>query len=132
MEQLHLTLLYTPILALIFCVLSLLVVIQRRKADVPFGDGDIAPLRSAVRAHGNFAEYVPLAIILLALLEYSGFNESALNGLFIALILARISHATAMFSIVKSKLYFVTRVFGALTTWLIILGSAILLLARVL
>ncbi len=130
MNQLHLTLTYAPMLALIFCVLALLVVIQRRRTNVPYGDGDNPVLRGAVRAHGNFAEYVPIAIILLALLEYTGFNELLLNGLYILLILARISHATAMFSPVKSRLYFLTRVFGALSTWLIILGSAVLLLVR--
>ena len=130
MEQLNLTLVYVPILALMFCVLSMIVVIQRRKTDVPYGDGDIPILRCAIRAHGNFAEYVPISIILLALLEYSGFNELVLNELYFLLVLARLSHAVAMFSQLRSKLYYVTRVFGALATWLIILVCAVLLFAR--
>ncbi len=132
MEQLNLTLVYTPVLALMFSVLTLMVVIQRRKNDVPYGDGDLTTLRSAIRAHGNFAEYVPIVIILLGLLEFAGFSKVYLNGFFLTLVLARISHAIAMFSRIKSTVYFVTRIFGALTTWLIIVSSSLLLLARAL
>lgn len=130
MEQLRLTLIYTPLLALMFSALTLLVVIQRRKAKVPYGDGDIPVLRSAIRAHGNFAEYVPISVILLALLEITGQSGTVLHSLFLALLLARISHALAMFTSVKTKLYFICRVFGAFTTWLVILSSSILLLSR--
>lgn len=132
MEQLQLTTLYTAILALIFSVLTLVVVIQRRKNDIPYGDGGNTVLRGAIRAHGNFAEYVPLSIVLLGLLEINGTSDIVINGMFLTLIAARISHAIAMFALLKSRLYFVTRVFGAFTTWLIILSSAVLLLLGVL
>ena len=130
MEQLRLTITYTAILALMFAVLTLLVVIQRRRNGIPYGDGDNALLRGAIRAHGNFAEYVPLSIILLGLMEISGISSLVVNGLFLLLLTARVSHATAMFSSVGSRLYYVTRIFGAFTTWLIIVSSALLLLSN--
>jgi hypothetical protein len=131
MDSLPITSLYTALLALLFCALSLLVVFQRQQNKIPYGDGNITALRSAVRAHGNFAEHVPLIIILLGLLEYRGFSTTALQGAFLLLILARLSHAVAMFSPVETRRYFISRVFGALSTWLITLGSALLLLVQV-
>ncbi|MEX0964582.1 MAG: MAPEG family protein [Pseudohongiellaceae bacterium] len=111
MATLDLTLSYTPLLALIVADLSLLVVIQRRRSDVPYRDGDIVPLRGAIRAHGNFAEYVPISLILIGLLEFTGATAWLIHGLFVLLILARLSHAKAMFSVAKSPIYFVSRVF---------------------
>lgn len=131
MDSLPVTSLYTALLTLLFCALSLLVVFQRQQNKVPYGDGNITALRSAVRAHGNFAEHVPLIIILLGLLELSGFSGATLQNLFLLLILARLSHAVAMFSPVETRRYFLTRVFGALMTWLVTLGSALLLLIQV-
>jgi uncharacterized protein len=128
MQQLQLTMLYAAMLALLFSILTLLVVIQRRKNDVPYGDDNITPLRSAIRAHGNFVEYVPFALILLGLLEFSGFSRTTLNALFIALLAARIAHAVAMFSATGTRLYFVTRIFGAFTTWIVIIVTAVILL----
>lgn len=46
-----------------------------------------------MQAQQNFAEYVPIALILLALLEFNGATSSTLNGLGIALVLFRVSHA---------------------------------------
>lgn len=72
MDTIQITILYAPVLALIFAVLSLLVVFQRTRNDVPFGDGGVQALRDAVRAHGNFAEYVPFATVLIGFLELTG------------------------------------------------------------
>lgn len=129
MEYPHITIFYAAVLGVIFSVLSLVVVILRRRNDVPYGDGGIPRLNSAIRAHGNFSEHVPIAIILLGLLEISEFSQLTLQILFLGLVSARISHAVAMFAQIKSKLYLFTRIFGAFTTWLVILSSALSLLA---
>ncbi len=128
MASLPLTIFYSSILALVFAGLTLPVVFQRRRNNVPYGDGDIPGLRSAIRAHGNFAEYVPLSIILLGLMELSGFDSLVIHTLFLALIMARTAHAVAMFSPPGSRRYYVTRIVGAFTTWLILAGSGISLL----
>jgi uncharacterized membrane protein YecN with MAPEG domain len=44
----------------------------------------------AVRRHGHFAEYVPLSLILLALLELAGTGREVLSGLAAALVVARL------------------------------------------
>ena len=63
---------YLAILALLYLVLGLQVSRLRRGNRVTFGDGDNTKLRSAIRAHGNFAEYVPVIVLLVAILEMSG------------------------------------------------------------
>ena len=59
---------YLAILALLYVVLGLQVSRLRRGNRVLFGDGDNRELRSAIRAHGNFAEYVPVIVLMVALL----------------------------------------------------------------
>ena len=63
---------YLAILALLYTVLALQVMRLRQGNRADFGDGDSASLRSAIRVHANFAEYVPIIALMVALLEMSG------------------------------------------------------------
>jgi uncharacterized membrane protein YecN with MAPEG domain len=86
------TALYAAILAGLFLVLSIRVIGARRRYRVAFG----APhrlLERAVRAHGNFAEYVPMALILLGLNEGMGMPAGFVHALGSALVVARGLHA---------------------------------------
>ena len=53
-------------LTIIFVKLSFAVIGLRRKNQVGLGSGGHEDLERAIRAQGNFAEYVPFGIILLA------------------------------------------------------------------
>src|SRR5690606_35232509 len=64
---LPITLAFASLNALIFIFLSILVVRGRFKERVSVGAGGKTSLELKIRAHGNFAEYVPLALFLLAL-----------------------------------------------------------------
>ena len=44
----------------------------RMRDRAVFGDGDNIKLRSAIRAHANFTEYVPIIALMVAMLEMSG------------------------------------------------------------
>jgi hypothetical protein len=55
-------------------------------------DGGDARLAVAIRRHGNFAEHVPLALLLLALIELGGASPLLLHGLGATLLLARLLH----------------------------------------
>src|SRR2546422_9672631 len=90
------TALYLAILALLYVVLGLQVSRLRRGNRVLFGDGDNRTLRSAIRAHANFAEYVPIIALLVAMLEMSG--TSAMRGhlLMGTLLVARLLHPIGM------------------------------------
>ena len=63
------TALYAALLAGIFVILSVRVIAARRGSGAPLGDGGNPELLRRIRVQGNFSEYVPLALILLALAE---------------------------------------------------------------
>jgi hypothetical protein len=81
------------ILTIIFIKLSFAVIGLRRKNKVGLGSGGHEDLERAIRAQGNFAEYVPFGIILIACLELNGapWWLVALAG--ITLIIGRLFHA---------------------------------------
>jgi hypothetical protein len=63
------TALYAGILALIAIALAINVAVHRVKLRVPIGDGGNAEMRRMIRLHGNAAEYIPLAIVLMLIYE---------------------------------------------------------------
>ena len=84
---------YAAVLGLIFIVLSARVVVARRQFRVRLGSGGHEILERRIRVQGNFAEYVPLTIILLTFLELYGASRWLVHALCIALILGRCLHA---------------------------------------
>src|SRR6478736_9251848 len=88
---------YLAILALIFLVLGLQVSRLRRGNRVLFGDGDNRQLRSAIRAHANFIEYVPIIVLMIALLEMSGAPAPRIHWLMGLLLIARLLHPLGMY-----------------------------------
>ena len=80
-------------LTIIFINLSFAVIGLRRKNKVGLGSGGHEDLERAIRAQGNFAEYVPFGIILIACLELNGapWWLVAIPG--ITLIVGRMIHA---------------------------------------
>jgi len=80
-------------LTTILIKLSFAVIGLRRKNQVSLGSAGHDDLERAIRAQGNFAEYVPFGILLLACLEINGapWWLVALPG--ISLIIGRLIHA---------------------------------------
>ena len=87
--------LYAGLLAFWFLLLTLRVVQERHSARVALGDGGNPALQRRVRGHANFAEYVPLALLLLAILELSRFSLYLIHALGILLLLGRLLHGYA-------------------------------------
>ncbi len=85
--------LYAALAAAILIVLALRVIGARRSRRVAIGDGADEDLARRIRAHGNFTEYAPLALVLILLLELGGAPAWQLHPLGAALILGRIVHA---------------------------------------
>ena len=81
------------VLTIIFIKLSFAVIALRRKNKVGLGSGGNDDLERAIRAQGNFAEYVPFGIILIACLELNGAPWWLTAILGIALIIGRLLHA---------------------------------------
>lgn len=84
---------YAGLLALCYFYLSVLVIRGRLRGQVSLGDGGIDDLGRIVRAHGNFAEYVPLSLILLVCLEINSAYYILLHACAITLLLGRVLHA---------------------------------------
>jgi hypothetical protein len=87
------TVLYAGLLGLISIAIAVVVGRVRGKVDVSIGDGGNVELIAAMRRHSNFVEVVPLALILIGLLELNGVGSSAIHGLGAGLVVARICHA---------------------------------------
>jgi uncharacterized protein len=85
--------LYAAMLSLLFIYLTLRVVNQRKKARVAIGDGNNPVLRRAIAVHNNFAQYVPLALVLITFIELNHAPAFLVQTLCIILLLARLLHA---------------------------------------
>ena len=94
--MLFITSVIASVLTIIFVKLSFAVIGLRRKNKVGLGSGGYEDLERAIRAQGNFAEYVPFGIILIACLELNGapWWLVALPG--ITLIIGRLIHAVGI------------------------------------
>lgn len=114
--------LYAGLLALWFLVLSWRV-IQRRGKGTYLGDGGDQGLLRVIRGHANFAEYVPLALLMMGFLEVSRFSIYVLHALGIVLLIARLLHGYALSFTEHSSF---GRFWGASLTFIVLAIEAVL------
>lgn len=69
------TLILSSLMGLMCVWLAFQVIKNRRKHKISLGDGGIEELARAIRAHGNFIEYVPISLILLGASELNHANS---------------------------------------------------------
>ncbi|OYQ34471.1 hypothetical protein CHU95_10595 [Niveispirillum lacus] len=117
--------LYAGLLGVLLLVLSYRVSMYRRRHGVSLGDGGHKDLQAAIRVQGNFVEYVPTALVLLVLVELSGWPPGVVHGLGAALFLGRVLHAQGLTANPGGKSF--GRLTGILLTWLMLLAASILL-----
>ena len=129
MTALPWTTLLTSVMALMLFTLSLRVLLLRVRLRQPLGDGGHAVLQRAVRVQANFAEHVPLALLLCLLLEWHGLPLAVLQAYAALLVLARLVHAAG---VSQPQEHLRWRVIGTVLTLLLLSGGAALLLVRVL
>ena len=96
MADLTITLLTASVIGLMFIWLSARVIGSRVSNEVSIGDDNITDLHYRIRTHGNFAEYSPIFLIILALNELSGANETVLIVLASLFVVARVLHVLGM------------------------------------
>jgi len=116
--------LYAGLLTLWFLVLSFAVV-RRRQHGIPLGDGGDPKMMRVIRGLANFAEYVPLALLLMAILELSRFSIYVLHALGLALLVARLLHGYALSFTQQFRF---GRWWGAALTFLVLVIEAVLCL----
>ena len=92
----QITALYAGLSALLLIALSVNVIRFRFSEGVGIGDGDKPMLRRAIRVHGNFAEFVPLALLLIYLVEVTGHSAWQVHALGAALVAGRAAHAIGL------------------------------------
>jgi uncharacterized protein len=123
---------YLAVLALLYAALGLRVARLRRRNRAGFGDGDNAELRAAIRGHANFAEYVPIIVLMVAMLEASGSSALTIHLLMGPLLLARVLHPIGMYAPNSRTLQFnLGRVAGVVITIAVLLAAALLILTRI-
>lgn len=116
--------LYAAFLAVLYVALSIRTIILRDRLHVALGDGGHTQLQRAVRVHANFAEYVPLALLLIAFAEMAGAHAMLIHILAAALCVGRCLHAYGV-SQVKETL--ALRVAGMILTFSVLLIAAVTL-----
>jgi uncharacterized membrane protein YecN with MAPEG domain len=116
---------YLGLLALIYAALALEVARLRRGNRVLFGDGENVRLRSAIRAHANFVEYVPIIALLVAMLEMSGSSATRVHVLMGALLVARLLHPLGMYSKPGTWQFSAGRVGGIMITIGVLAAAAV-------
>ncbi|MBX3704218.1 MAG: MAPEG family protein [Steroidobacteraceae bacterium] len=116
---------YAALCGLLLIALSAQVVLARRRYRVGLGAGNEAGMEQAMRVQANFAEYVPLAVVLLVLAELSGLPEAAVHVAGIALLASRVMHAWGLSHSAGRSF---GRFYGTAGTWLVVLGLSLWLL----
>ena len=91
------------------------------------GDKDNKFMRKRIRIHGNFYEYVPLALIAFALLEIQNIDDRWLHALAITLLLSRTLHLIGIRLSSSTSIY---RASGSLGTHIVLVVCALLLIFK--
>lgn len=133
MLSLPITSLLAASLVILMCALTMLVSARRVSlgnasgdiAKYVFGHGDDETLRRRVRAFGNFIEYVPMALVMLVLLELQGAPSSLVWGLGGAFVVGRYLHAFGMLYNPRAPML---RIIGMIATYSALLTPAFWLL----
>ena len=117
--------LFAAVLGLLFVLLSLGVVRIRFSQRISMGVADNRALEKAVRSHANFAEYVPLALLLMWFVETLTLSSALVAVAGCVLVLARVFHAIGM---ANPKRWLVLRQLGVVMTFAVILVLCVVLL----
>jgi uncharacterized membrane protein YecN with MAPEG domain len=89
------TLLYAGLLSLWLLVLSARV-IAIRSQGISLGDGGNPVLLRRIRAHGNFAEYVPMILVMMGFLEINHLSALWIHVFGTTLVIGRLLHGYAL------------------------------------
>jgi hypothetical protein len=129
MSELHvpITALYAALQALIAIGLVVPVGQLRAKTNVSLGAAGNPQLETAIRRHANWTEHVPIALLLMALLELNGAGAGLLHGLGATLFVARILHPLGLDPTTMRR---PLRGIGAILTMGVTLVAAIALLLK--
>jgi uncharacterized membrane protein YecN with MAPEG domain len=123
------SMLYSGLLGIMYFLLTAMVIRQRAltKTGIGHAPDPSSPLFRAVRIHGNFSEFVPFILFLMALDEMSGRNQLIIHVFGFALLIARMCH---YLGIKKSDKGSYERLIGAASTFTILITLSVLLVIK--
>ena len=107
------------ILGLLTAVLGLKVARMRGSKRVSLGDGGDKELQTAMRAHGNLIEWVPICLVLIWL-THGPYGDRSVAILAVVLTVARFLHAGGLLGLVPNG-----RVMGAVATVFVLVAASI-------
>ncbi len=116
--------LYAGLLAVFYVLLSFRVIGMRR-AGISLGDGGNPEMLRRVRGHANFAEYVPLVLVMMAVLEVSRTSIYVLHLIGLLLLVGRLLHGYALS---YTERWLPGRAGGTILTMIALLIAAVLCL----
>lgn len=117
--------LFAAIFGLLYLLLSIDVIRMRFAGKISLGNGDNKTLEKAVRSHGNFAEYIPICLLLFCFIETITFNSQLVFWLGCVLLVGRVAHVMGMRD---PKSLLILRQLGVVATLSVLLVSSAYLL----
>ena len=96
MDNLPVTLVLAGAAAIFLVLISFPIANRRRATQLSAGDGGDEKFNRLIRAQANFAEYTPLAIIVIGLIEMNGFAQIFVCSLAAAFAAGRLLHLVGM------------------------------------
>ena len=119
---------FAGVLAVVYACMTVWVMLARTTSGTLQGDGGDKALERRIRAHGNFGEYVPFALIVIGLLEGGGGGHALVVGLLSLLLVGRLLHPVGLFARPNSAQMFACRGGGMAMTLaaLVVAGLALL------
>ncbi|NOD28779.1 MAPEG family protein [Ruegeria atlantica] len=120
--MLAITPIYAALIAILYVALSVKVILQRRSDKISVGDGGSKLMIKAIRTHSNCAEYAPIALLLIAMVELQGAGGLLVHILGLMLLAGRLLHA---FGFGRTPQIVILRQAGMSLTFLAILVAAI-------
>ena len=121
----HAAALWVGLHLILLLVLSMLVVRQRQRHKVALGDGGVPELAQAIRAFGNATEYVPAAMVGIAVLALVEAPPLAIHLTGFFLFAGRLLHG---FGLSRSGGTSFARAIGITLTWLAYVFASVALL----
>lgn len=115
---------YAIALTLIYLVLILRVIIERRTHRFAYGDNGSPRVLAKIRAGANWSEVVPIALILMLIAELNGAPHIALHFAGATLLIGRALHGYSMSfapKTIRLRVWGMSLSLVAMTTLLILL-----------
>lgn len=120
------TLTLVALLGFLYLTFGIYVGVVRARTNTLLGPGEDPRLMRAIRAHGNLAEWAPIAVLLIAGMEYAGAGYGMLAGLAGAYALARLCHGIGL--IREDEKPHPLRAVGAFTNIVVVLWGSVYLI----